>query len=88
MSKHNWPVQYYEERPCLTVLIFKKYHRAQWSSIGDTFIVAGGAGGTQSSEKCTLNENGEFICVDITPQLNDYYYGVSFNVLEAYCNYF
>ena len=38
------------------------------------------------SEKCSMDENGEFLCVDITPILNDYYYdGTSFLVLPNYC---
>ena len=59
-----------------------KAHRAEWAN--GALIVAGGWG-ERSSEKCTLDESGMFTCVDITPTLIDYAYGISFIVETNFC---
>ena len=59
-----------------------KRHRAEWAN--GALIVAG-SWGEKSSEKCTMSESGMFTCVDITPTLEDYMYGVSFVVESTYC---
>ena len=63
-----------------------KGHQAQWAN--GALIVAGGDkdGGTQmSSEKCTLNTNNDFTCINVTPLLTNSYFGVSFLVPSNYC---
>ena len=59
-----------------------KRHQAEWAN--GALIVAGGSR-EKSSEKCTMNENDEFECVDISPILYNYAYGVSFLVETSYC---
>ena len=59
-----------------------KGHQAEWTN--GVLIVAGGKD-TKSSETCTLGENSEFNCVDISPLLDDYLSGVSFTVESNYC---
>ena len=54
-------------------------HRAEW--FNDALVVVGGGFETLSSEACTLSvASGKFECVNITPTLRDYKYGVSFVV--------
>lgn len=60
-----------------------KSHRAEW--LDGAMIVAGGNSGTLSTESCTLDENGVFNCVDISPSLTGYIYGSSFSVPANYC---
>lgn len=60
-----------------------KRHRVEW--LDGVMLVAGGSRGTLSSEKCTLNANGDFNCVEISPSLSGYYLGASFVVSVDYC---
>ena len=48
-------------------------------------IVVGGYLEVFSSETCTVDENGEFICVDISPSLDNYEMGSSFIVQSNFC---
>ena len=63
-------------------------HSAQW--LDGALVVAGGVYSTPSSEefseKCTLNENGQFNCVHISPSLYLVTSSVSFRVPATYCN--
>ena len=59
-----------------------KAHQAERTN--DDLIVAGGRA-KKSSELCTLNESGQFTCVDISPLLDNYQFGVSFLVSSDFC---
>ena len=60
-----------------------KNHRAQW--LNNALLVVGG-GGPRWAESCTINqETDKLECVDITPNLDAYRYGVSFLVLSDEC---
>ena len=63
-----------------------KDDRADWAN--GALMVAGGefiGFDRGSSESCTLDEGGQFTCVDISPTIDYYEIDVSFVVESTYC---